>query len=657
MPGYLVKAANFVAEIANDDELVQLAEVDTIKKDTKIRVLPDKEWVLAKTIPILRKVWGLDPTGKLPAKIKPVGGGIAPVGAGVAPVSSPKLPPRLETVVDSRAEIIARAAAKAAIDKAAEISEGVKNVHHEAKLDEQLYAFEMQATQPVEIDITETKTALRTNLDELQGSIRIVSSISNAIADAIEREHAADERQRDDAVQEETGKLPGSEEIDATSMKHETVRSVISKAGMSQESASAQEVQHETTCPEVPTEALSQDAVNERNGLGTQESGASASGNLDARTESLLMRMRNMADDEYIEAAPNEVTYVMESSLVRESMAAKARADREAQKAEKLPQGRSNLALEFSPSAIESSQGDDNSTIAKSFRVQGGEGIRVLGNADSAGVKAQGLGRSSIPHTCGIPIEQVLRDCPSVEISLDDNDPGRELDLRVGAVSGDVVGEPRDGGATEAVDESDSSRHVIDRHATPTIGGGEAEKVYPVRGTGGISIDVSEAIRESGILMPNTDEPSTSAQGEGDVVPMGGRAIDEVSIDIVDDQGEFHDASDTAVTRRRGSTLREARVLHDDRASTVRRVDVRGRHEAKSGSRSDRQLAAAKKIEAARAAVDAARQYAENSDGSLDSAILDRVIELVEALERAQCAEGGEYKKRASRAKCDAQYS
>ena len=56
MPGYLVKAANFVAEIANDDELVKLAEVDTIKKDTKIRILPDKEWVLAKNIPLLRKV-------------------------------------------------------------------------------------------------------------------------------------------------------------------------------------------------------------------------------------------------------------------------------------------------------------------------------------------------------------------------------------------------------------------------------------------------------------------------------------------------------------------------------------------------------------------------------------------------------------------------
>ena len=128
MPGYLVKAANFVAEIANDDELVKLAEVDTIKKDTKIRILPDKEWVLAKNIPLLRKVWGLDPTGKVPPQIKPVAAGI------VSPASS-KLPPRLETVIDSRAEIIARAAAQAAKEKVGEISEGVTNVHKDAKLD------------------------------------------------------------------------------------------------------------------------------------------------------------------------------------------------------------------------------------------------------------------------------------------------------------------------------------------------------------------------------------------------------------------------------------------------------------------------------------------------------------------------------------------
>ena len=89
MPGYLIKAANFVAEIANDDELRQLAQVDTIKKDTLVRVLPDKEWVPAKSLPVLRKVWGLD------AEVVP-----PPIPKAVKPRGA--MPPRLETVIDYR---------------------------------------------------------------------------------------------------------------------------------------------------------------------------------------------------------------------------------------------------------------------------------------------------------------------------------------------------------------------------------------------------------------------------------------------------------------------------------------------------------------------------------------------------------------------------
>lgn len=106
MPGYLVKAANFVAEIGNDEELMQLAEVDTIKKDTLIRVLPGKDWTPANKIPILRKVWKLDSAGIAPRPIKKVSEGIGLPG-------SSKLPPRIETVIDSRIEIEARAAAQA----------------------------------------------------------------------------------------------------------------------------------------------------------------------------------------------------------------------------------------------------------------------------------------------------------------------------------------------------------------------------------------------------------------------------------------------------------------------------------------------------------------------------------------------------------------
>ena len=97
MPGYLIKAANFVAEIKNDDELKQLAQVDTIKKDTLVRVLPGDTWVQAKTLPLLRKVWGLD------AAVVP-----PPLPGAVNRMTS--MPPRLETAIDYRPDFWAKLA-------------------------------------------------------------------------------------------------------------------------------------------------------------------------------------------------------------------------------------------------------------------------------------------------------------------------------------------------------------------------------------------------------------------------------------------------------------------------------------------------------------------------------------------------------------------
>ncbi len=99
MPGYLIKAANFVAEIANDDELRQLAQVDTIKKDTLVRVLPDKEWVEARTLPLLRRVWSLD----VPAVPPPIPHAVS---------KATPMPPRLETVIDYRPEFWEQLAAQ-----------------------------------------------------------------------------------------------------------------------------------------------------------------------------------------------------------------------------------------------------------------------------------------------------------------------------------------------------------------------------------------------------------------------------------------------------------------------------------------------------------------------------------------------------------------
>gem|GEM_PF-6935529 len=94
MPGYLVKTANFVAEIGNDEELAHLAEVGTIQKDTQVCVLPGKTWIEAKKLPLLRKVWGLDTSGSVPPPIK------LNDGAPKAPVKT-TLPPPIETTIDA----------------------------------------------------------------------------------------------------------------------------------------------------------------------------------------------------------------------------------------------------------------------------------------------------------------------------------------------------------------------------------------------------------------------------------------------------------------------------------------------------------------------------------------------------------------------------
>ena len=523
MPGYLVKAANFVAEIANDDELVKLAEVDTIKKDTKIRILPDKEWVLAKNIPLLRKVWGLDPTGKVPPQIKPVAAGI------VSPASS-KLPPRLETVIDSRAEIIARAAAQAAKEKVEELSEGVTNVHKDAKLDEQLYAFEMQVTQPVQIDITETKTALRTNLDDIAANIHYASSITSAIADEIERENAADEQKRANAQQIA---LP-HDDLDSPTTPHsgvrldETVATIAPKATSDETVATTSQAANAQTAQ---TPANAQIQANAQTPANAQESAQAMPDDIGARAESLLLRMRNMADDEYIEAEPNEVTYVMESSLVRESIAEKARA----------------------------SSNTKHTESATTLQVDAKTGS-PLGDscADSRAIRHTERAHSgSIPRIPKIPVDQVLRDCPSIDISLDD-------------LGSAPVQSP-----------------IADRAETP------AHQT---------TNDVVELTSERTLERVNTRHKTAQ------------RAVPPIDADDADDE--------TNATMPRPQTDLSEAILESGIVST-------------SHDDMPRSLC----LEAARAAVDAARQYVANSDNPIDNSILERASELVEALERARLAD------------------
>ena len=547
MPGYLVKAANFVAEIANDDELVKLAEVDTIKKDTKIRILPDKEWVLAKNIPLLRKVWGLDPTGKVPPQIKPVAAGI------VSPASS-KLPPRLETVIDSRAEIIARAAAQAAKEKVEEISEGVTNVHKDAKLDEQLYAFEMQVTQPVQIDITETKTALRTSLDDIAANIHFASSITSAIADEIERENAADEQKRANAQQ--IAQI--HDDLDSPTTPHsgvrldETVATIAPKAtndetvATTSQAANAQTAQPLANAQtpanaQIPanaqppanaqTPANAQILANAQTPVNAQESAQAMPDDIGARTESLLLRMRNMADDEYIEAEPNEVTYVMESSLVRESMAERARASSDTKHTESA----TTLQVDAKTGTPIGDSRADSRAIHNTVRAHSG----------------------SIPRIPKIPVVPVLCDCPSIDISLDD-------------LGSDPIQSP-----------------IADRAETP------AHQT---------TNDVVELTSERTLERVNTRHKTAQ------------RAVPPIDADDADDE--------TNATMPRPQTDLSEAILESGIVST-------------SHDDMPRSLC----LEAARAAVDAARQYVANSDNPIDNSILERASELVEALERARLAD------------------
>ncbi|MBQ4359937.1 MAG: hypothetical protein II767_06750, partial [Proteobacteria bacterium] len=110
MPGYLIKTPFFTASIENDEELVQLASVDTVKKDTMIRVLPGKEWIEAAQLPLLRKIWGIDTDVVVPPVALSEHHSIPSINTfsvtnQIKPVdtlSKPgaKLPPRLETTID-----------------------------------------------------------------------------------------------------------------------------------------------------------------------------------------------------------------------------------------------------------------------------------------------------------------------------------------------------------------------------------------------------------------------------------------------------------------------------------------------------------------------------------------------------------------------------
>lgn len=108
MAQYLVKTANFVAQIEDDEQLLHLAVVDTLKKKSLVKRLPDGQWQSADLYPELRKIWGLSAqVPAAPPPPPPVGAPAKAVllegrSARVSPPSKPVGPPSLETIVDYR---------------------------------------------------------------------------------------------------------------------------------------------------------------------------------------------------------------------------------------------------------------------------------------------------------------------------------------------------------------------------------------------------------------------------------------------------------------------------------------------------------------------------------------------------------------------------
>ena len=623
MPGYLVKTANFVAEIGNDEELMKLAEVDTVKKDTQIRILPQKEWIFAKNIPILRKLWKLDATENVPPLTKISGGICAP-----APAARP---PRLETVIDSKDEIAARLAAQA--KQLGNADETVTRIHKDAKLDVQDYAFEMQATQPLRLGSGETKTVLRVKSQNFSENAQIAAAVSNVIrecdvsgrnADATPDCAGSDEENTQKAgigiiAVDELISTPGhknAEDSDNCKPDDDNSSPAVSDEPNLHDACGGENAcdsdADRSDCPDgidpdsLPPFDISADdpalpnpedeSRTRPDGFFADPLGAPANesippapagsaprpdarggdaqtraecmpdppapacsaprtdargGDAQTRAESLLMRMRELAsmgDDEYIEAAPDEATYVMESSLVRECMAAKA--DEEKNAAAKTRDG------------------------------------------------------------------HFLTDCPSIEISLDVpfNASNLPADSEHQSLKNSAPG-MQSSSPGRAPDPAGSEKQHLFSDARRAVQTPDADH-----------IDLSESVLESDVL---------DFRDFGRHQSMS----DELSAfaGIRPEQNGENDADDATAEKRRpsganlggGGGKTASRVPLRAKKRTAKRPDAANRSRAKTSD---------KEIEAARSAVNAARQFAAECGQNVDSNILRCASRLIDALEEAQRA-------------------
>lgn len=216
MAGYLVKTANFVAEIKSDEELKHLAEVDTIQKDTKICVLPGQSWIEAKKIPILRRVWGLE-GGAVPPPIKRLVKDSNEVQ--ISPMKT-SLPPRLETVIDANPFFATEASAEDDEDSSAtKLDRRDSHEFLKATTASELQPISPAIVMPVDETPTETRqrdleTVAKAKSSALHSALDMAVSHTSSTNDVIEGDGACDDEDETHAiVREETLPTPPAEAL------------------------------------------------------------------------------------------------------------------------------------------------------------------------------------------------------------------------------------------------------------------------------------------------------------------------------------------------------------------------------------------------------------------------------------------------------------
>ena len=365
MPGYLIKSANFVAEIGNDDELVHLAEVETIQKDTKVRILPGKEWIEAKKVPILRKVWGLDvPIAEVPPPINRVtqlgvGSASSPVPpppsmspvASVPPVASvasvpppsPAKPPRLGTVVDYNP--LMHSADYGCTSHDDTVPQDIALIRGDAQTAGfQSIASDMMVTVDSEdsesLDMHAIAQAAESSMifeiRDLSEDASPSDSVQNLDDIVLEPDAVQDISQDSDihADEDETtayGACANPIDVDAPGAGAplpDDEHGIVVGHDSDVETADTARETLDTSLQHLSSKESSSDTQKGRfsspdDAEGTPETQPSetqavSDEALQKRSQELFEKMGRLAEDEYIEVAPDEVTYVMESRRIEE---------------------------------------------------------------------------------------------------------------------------------------------------------------------------------------------------------------------------------------------------------------------------------------------------------------------------------------------------